>query len=192
MSGPMSGQPVAIDLAGAANSKFIISIAIDGALIALMLLRILFSGPALINVALLAFGVLAMGVLVIRRLTGAGRFRPRRIIVEPGGIRWEQDSRPEWAVSWNELAAIGVWAGRTTGAGTLSPSIGNVKIQMYPADAGFASRHPQLAAQWQAAGSCYQLDLPAVAADTSARLDAGLRGYAGARYRGTMQANTYR
>ena len=196
----MPDQPVIIDVSGMSNTRATIGAIFGGAAIVVTLARILLDGPAVYLLVLLGVFVLVTGFTVFRLLRGIGANRRRRLVLAPTGLHWEEQRRQSQSIGWSELAAIMVWAGRTTNQGLGAMSImaqamptGNVRLGLYPADPNFAARHPQLSEWWRP--SCdggYVLLLPAVSAETGPMLDMALRRFAGPIYRGLTQGTSFR
>jgi hypothetical protein len=129
-------------------------------------------GGAGVGIAVTVVGVLFLIPVV---LVVAGRnklFRPRRLVFEPGGIRWDDPAGAPWAIPWRELAAVSVnkHSAREVGPQSVSDAIVGaatekiageralVRLDMFPADPTFHGRHPELAHLWQQQGG-YRLPL---------------------------------
>jgi hypothetical protein len=92
-------------------------------------------------------------------------FRPRKLVFEPAGIRWDDPRGAPWAVPWSELAAVSISKhsamevdhsinNKISGAIT-DKALGeraHVRLDLYPADPSFAGRHPELAHLWERQG----------------------------------------
>jgi hypothetical protein len=127
-------------------------------------------------------------------------FRPRKLVIEPGGIRWDDPQGLPWAVAWPELAAVSISKhsrmqvpmsanDRLVRAAT-DKALGErafVRIDLYPADAGFAQRHPQMNPLWgrQGVAGGYRLPL-GNKADLVPVIDRALRRFAPGAYRGVV------
>jgi hypothetical protein len=88
-------------------------------------------------------------------------FRPRRLVIEQPGIRWDDPQGQPWAVPWHELAAVAIskhgalevdhsMNAKVSGAisdRVLGESV-LVRLDMFPADPGFHQRHPEMAHLW--------------------------------------------
>ncbi|MPZ82914.1 MAG: hypothetical protein GEV28_21965 [Actinophytocola sp.] len=92
-------------------------------------------------------------------------FRPRRLVFEPAGIRWDDPQGAPWAVPWAELAAVSISkhvpvelnqsvSDKIAGAATdkIAGERAYVRLDLYPADPGFAGRHPEMAHLWERQG----------------------------------------
>jgi hypothetical protein len=127
-------------------------------------------------------------------------FRPRKLVIEPAGVRWDDPKGAPWAVPWHELAAVTVSKhsamevpqsanDRIVGAATdkVLGERAHVRLDLFPADAGFGHRHPQMAPLWgrQGVANGYRLPL-GNKADLAPLLDGALRRYAPNVYRGIV------
>jgi len=164
------GQPAVIDI-GSAESR---RAGIAAALLILLAVGALALGlveaangrmnGATIGVLIFGGVLLIVGLIPIFRATRY--FRPRRLIIEQAGIRWDDPKGKSWAVPWPELAAVsislhekaeapdftvsGVLAGAAVDK-TLGKVV-RVRLDLYPADAWVRSRHPEMAHLWEAYG----------------------------------------
>ena len=116
------------------------------------------------TVGVLIFGaaLLLLGLIPIFR--AARYFRPRRLIIEPTGIRWDDPKDKSWAVPWHDLAAVSislhekVEAPDTSLGGMLAGAVVDktlgkvvrVRIDLFPADPWVRSRHPEMEHLWEA------------------------------------------
>jgi hypothetical protein len=118
------------------------------------------AGVAIVAIAIGAVFVL-IGLLPIMMRKKINR--PRRLIFEPAGVRWDDPQGVPWAVGWRELAAVSIskHAPLQVKTPTLSERIADaakdkmigehvmVRLDLYPADPGFRSRHPQMEPLWE-------------------------------------------
>ena len=93
-------------------------------------------------------------------------FRPRKLVFEPGGIRWDDPQGAPWAIPWTELAHVSVnkHSPKQVGPESVQDKIvgaasdkivgerAHVRLDLYPADPSFAGRHPELAHLWERQG----------------------------------------
>jgi hypothetical protein len=187
------GQPVVVDLTKATKTRGTITLIIDAIAILTDLFYIAVEGFNVVNVLFLVLPVAVMVLIGVLWLGGFGAYRPRRLTIEPRGLRWEDKRGASWAVPWTELAATSIWTGvATNSAMTFHPSIANMRVQLYPRDPGFSARHPQLTPLWLPASNCYQVSLPANAAGAAGEMDWAMRQYSAGTYRGLVRGNTFR
>ncbi|GAA4204789.1 hypothetical protein [Actinocatenispora rupis] len=136
-----------------------------------------------IGTVFLGIGVLPL--IMYRRLT-----RPRRVIIDGYGVRWDDPKGAPWLMPWGDLAAVAVsTATKVSGVGSgLITRRTLVRIDLYPRDASVYHRHPEMRHLWGVGGvrNGYRLPLGPRGAYVPP-LDAGLRtfGPAGV-YRGVV------
>jgi hypothetical protein len=122
-------------------------------------------GGAGVGIAVTVVGVLFLLPIVFVVAARKKVFRPCRLVFEPGGLRWDDPQGAPWAIPWSELAAVSISKhspkeyGQTlndkiAGAATdkLIGERAHVRLDLYPADPGFAGRHPELAHLWERQG----------------------------------------
>jgi hypothetical protein len=130
---------------------------------------------------------LLLGVLPLalhRRLT-----RPRRLVIEPAGVRWDDPRGAPWRMAWQEMAAVSVsTAAKVSGVGTgFSSRTTLVRLDLVPRDAEVFARHPEMRHLWEASGGrqAYRLPLGPHGSFVGP-IDAGLRTFAPGLYRGVI------
>jgi hypothetical protein len=128
-----------------------------------------------------ALGAVGLGVLVVLIgllpvLTLRRAFRPRRLIIEPAGVRWHDPAGTPWAVPWPELGAVAVSTALKIRKGGRSTTL--VRLDLWPRDPGFDARHPEMREQWEASGArdCYRVGL-GPRANALGPMDHALRSY---------------
>jgi hypothetical protein len=121
------------------------------------------AGPV---VLVLVIGLLFLSMpiaLIVRR---DKVFRPQHLVFEPAGLRWDDPKGAPWAVPWSELAAVSIskHSPQQVGPESISDKLvgaasdkiagerAHVRLDFYPADPGFAGRHPELAHLWERQG----------------------------------------
>lgn len=118
-------------------------------------------GAGVVGILIFGAGLLLVGLIPVfnrKRL-----FRPRRLVIEHAGIRWDDPQGKPWAVPWHELAAVSIslnekaegpelsLTGMIAGAAvdkTLGKHV-RVRLDLFPADPGFRSRHPEMEHLWE-------------------------------------------
>ena len=167
--GPAAGgPPVVIDVGKTNGRKALIGGVVGGAIgLGLLILGIavLADGDGGGGVAI-GFGLLLLMLplaLVVRK---DKIFRPHLLVFEPAGLRWDDPKGAPWAVPWSELGAVSVskHSPQQVGpesvqdklVGAASDKImgerAHVRLDLYPADPGFAGRHPEMAHLWERQG----------------------------------------
>lgn len=160
------GQPVVIDVGATATKQLIVGSIVLGAIGGIALVSGLIgavdggSGGAIAAIAIGAVFLL-LGLLPVMMRRKA--FRPRKLIFEPAGVRWDDPQGQPWAVAWGELAAVSISKhsklevkqeslnDKIVGAATDKLTGENVlvRLDLYPADPGFRARHPQMERLWE-------------------------------------------
>ncbi len=105
-------------------------------------------------VGLLIGGVIGLGftgIAVLALVNWKMVSRPRKLVFEPAGIRWDDPRGKPWAVAWGELAAVSI--SRTAERPVqLSDAVVRrvmVRLDLFPGDDGFRARHPELEHLWE-------------------------------------------
>jgi hypothetical protein len=129
-------------------------------------------GGAGVGIAVTVVGVLFLIPVVLVAAGWQRVSRPRRLVFEPAGIRWDDPAGTPWAVPWRELAAVVVnkHSARQIGPESVSDKIVGaatekiageralIRLDLYPADPSFPGRHPEMAHLWQQQGG-YRMPL---------------------------------
>jgi len=153
--------PVVIDVGATATKQLVVGSIVLGGIGGIALISGLIgavdggSGGAIAAIAIGAvFLLLGLLPVLMRRKA----FRPRKLIFEPAGMRWDDPQGQPWAIAWPELAAISI--SKHGALEVKTPSLQeqlvssatekltgenvHVRLDFYPADPGFRARHPQL------------------------------------------------
>lgn len=121
------------------------------------------AGGAGVRITAIAIGAVFVLLGLLPIIKRRKVFRPRKLIVEQQGIRWDDPEGTSWAIPWAELSAVSINKhgklevgpqsvnDRIVGAATEKLTGENVfvRVDLYPADPGFRSRHPQLEHLWE-------------------------------------------
>jgi hypothetical protein len=114
-------------------------------------------------VGALIFGAVLLTVGLIPAINSKRFFRPRRLIIEPAGIRWDDPKGKSWAMPWYDLAAVSIslhekaegpeisLSGALAGA-AVDKTLGKVvrvRLDLFPADQWVRSRHPEMEHLWE-------------------------------------------
>lgn len=135
---------------------------------------------AVIVLSLIFLAIALAPLLMLRTLT-----RPRKLIIEPDGIRWDDPRGTPWYVPWSELAGVSI----STATKVKQYGFRNTlaRVDLFPGDAGFQDRHPEMAHLWEASGAKQSYRLPLGPYEKHVgELDRALRAYAQAKYRGVI------
>ncbi|MBF6215483.1 hypothetical protein IU433_30205 [Nocardia puris] len=181
--------PVVLDVARQSKAKSAAGIAVAGAFGAFAVLSALtdrLPGGVVTKVLGLLFG----GFLLLIALGGALAWRlitrPRRLVIGPEGLSWDDPAGRSWTVGWGELSAVAV--SRTVNRRpTMLPPTAMVRLDLFPAGPGFRDRHPEMEHLWEfhRVRGGYRLPFGQEAGFVPV-LDDGLRRFGGARYRGVQ------
>jgi hypothetical protein len=108
------------------------------------------------------FGVVFLLIGLVPVFNRKRAFRPRRLVIEQAGIRWDDPKGEPWSVRWQELAAVALCRHEAAEVGPdgLSDKVAGavadrvlgervlVRLELFPADRGFHQRHPEMAHLW--------------------------------------------
>lgn len=139
-------------------------------------------GIALV-IGLALTGIAVMAVVNWRKIS-----RPRKLIIEPPGVRWDDPQGMPWAVPWQELGAVSVSRTRERVV-QLSDAVTRrtlVRLDLFPRDPQrFRATYPHMEHLWEFHNvrNGYRLPL-GDAAKLVPVLDNSLRHFAGAIYLG--------
>ncbi|GGK97086.1 hypothetical protein Sme01_35440 [Sphaerisporangium melleum] len=120
------------------------------------------AGGTGVVVAAGVLGVVFIAVGLIPLVAWRAITRPRRLVIEQPGIRWDDPRGTSWAVAWTELSGVAIsrTVQRRFGpADYLLPRKVRVRLDLFPADPGFRTRHPEMEHLWKAHRVGYRLPL---------------------------------
>lgn len=138
------------------------------------------------QIVIMVFGALLLSVALLGMLGWKIMTRPVQLVIEQHGMRWVDPKGGPWAVAWEELESVAV--SRTV---SRAPAVVHravmVRLDLFPADAGFRDRHPEMEQMWEfhRVRNGYRVPF-GDAGELLPRLDNGLRIFAGSRYRGVV------
>ena len=97
-------------------------------------------------------GIVFLGIGLIPVFMWKKISRPRKLVFEPQGVRWDDPQGQPWAVPWNELAAVSI--SRTIERRVqlhqyLIPRKIMVRLDLFPGDSAFRQRHPEMEYMWE-------------------------------------------
>lgn len=77
--------------------------------------------------------------------------RPRKLVFEPQGVRWDDPEGTSWAVAWSELGAVQISRTRERVVKLADAVMRKtmVRLDLYPGDPGFRPRHPEMEHMWE-------------------------------------------
>jgi hypothetical protein len=146
----------------------------------------------------LGFGLALLGIGLVPVFNRRRAFRPRRLVIEQAGIRWDDPKGEPWAVGWQELAAVALGRHEAAQVGPegltekvngaiVNKTLGErvlVRLDLFPADPGFPQRHPEMGHLW--IGDRLRLQL-GHNARLLPQMDAAIRFFQPARYLGVQR-----
>ncbi|GAA3204684.1 hypothetical protein [Nonomuraea helvata] len=146
--------PVVIDVGRDAKVKALIGGSVAGA-IGLISIFSAFTGQttggsgSAVVVLILGLVFLLIGLLPIiawRKIS-----RPRRLVFDGFGVRWDDPQGRPWAVPWNELSGVGISRTQQRRVKLADYLIRRtmVRLDLFPADHGFRARHPDMEPLWE-------------------------------------------
>ncbi|MEV4109765.1 hypothetical protein [Nonomuraea sp. NPDC049695] len=146
--------PVVIDVGGDAKVKALIGGSVAG-VIGLIAIFSAFTGQttggsgSAVVVLILGLVFLFIGLLPIiawRKIS-----RPRRLVFDGFGVRWDDPQGRPWAVAWNELSGVGISRTQQRRVKLADHLIRRtmVRLDLFPADQGFRTRHPDMEHLWE-------------------------------------------
>jgi hypothetical protein len=123
-------------------------------------------GGAGIGIVMIVLGILFLLPAIVTFARRDTVFRQQLLVFEANGVRWDDPKGAPWAVPWTELAAVSIskHSPKQVGpesvqdklVGAASDKIAgeraHVRLDLFPADPGFAGRHPELAHLWERQG----------------------------------------
>jgi len=161
-----AGGPVAIDVGGTAARQLVIGAVVSGvvgliAIVAGLGGDVDGGGEA---AAIVIGGLFLVPPLLVVTMSKQ-LFRPRKLVFEPRGVRWDDPQGKPWAIAWSELVAVSISKhsamktpqtlnDKLVGAAT-DKMIGeraHVRLDLYPAHPSFPHQHPQMAHLWERQG----------------------------------------
>lgn len=193
-----------IDVGRATGKRLVIASIVSGALGLISVCAGLtgaVEGGIGVAVAAIAIGAVFLLIGLLPLLMHRKVFRPRRLVIEQPGIRWDDPQGQPWAVPWRELSGValskhgaievdhsvnakvsGAISDRVLGESVL------VRLDLFPADPGFHQRHPELAHLW--AQDRYRMPFGR-SPWLIPQIDAAIRQFQPALYRGVQETEGF-
>lgn len=203
-----SGPPTVIDVGATDTRKGIVGGIVAGTIGLIAIVAGLFGavdGGAVAGIIAIVIGAVFLLIGLLPVMMHRKAFRPRKLIVEQPGIRWDDPQGRPWAVAWGELAAVSISkhgalklpesASEKIVGATTEKLLGEnvlVRLDFYPADLGFRGRHPELEHLWefQDVKGGYRLPL-GKSPKYIPLIDAAARHFAPTIYRGVHQTEGF-
>jgi hypothetical protein len=193
-----------IDVGKADAKRFVIGSVVSGAVGLVAIIAGLVGaveGGVGVAIGAVCIGAVFLLIALLPVMARRKAFRPRRLVIEQPGIRWDDPQGIPWAVRWHELAAVSLSRhGALELPETVSDKVSGaivdrvagervlVRLHLFPADAGFHQRHPEMAPLWHQD----RLRLPlGHNAALVPQMDAALRYFQPMRYRGVQETGGF-
>ncbi|NHD18589.1 MULTISPECIES: hypothetical protein [unclassified Actinopolyspora] len=150
---PYAAQPVVYDVGRRVRRNVLIGGAVLGPFGLLLLISAFrggVDGGVGARVFTGLFGCALIGVALLVLLFWPVLSRTQQLFIEPPGVRWHDPRGKPFAIRWEELAAVELsrkWMVRRMGRpGAV------VRLDLFPADVSFRSRHPEMEHLWERDG----------------------------------------
>jgi hypothetical protein len=97
------------------------------------------------------FGLVFLGIGLLPIIAWRKVSRPRRLVFDGHGVRWDDPQGKPWSVPWMELSGLGIsrTQQRRVRLADYIMRRTMVRLDLFPADAGFRSRHPEMEHLWE-------------------------------------------
>ena len=161
--GPGNG-PVVIDVGATASRQATIGAVVSG-VVGLIAIVAGLSGDDGGGAVAVVIGVLFLLPTLLVVGMSKQLFRPRRLVFEPQGVRWDDPQGKPWAVAWHDLAAVAISKhsamktpqtvnDKLVGAATdkMLGERAHVRLDLYPVHPGFAQHQPNMSHLWERQG----------------------------------------
>ncbi|MET7328371.1 hypothetical protein [Nonomuraea sp. NPDC005650] len=146
--------PVVIDVGGDAKVKALIGGSVAG-VIGLMAIFSALTGQTTGGsgsaVAVLVIGLVFLFIGLLPIITWRKLSRPRKLVFDGYGVRWDDPQGRPWAAPWAELSGVGISRTRQPRVKPADYIMRKtmVRLDLFPADPGFRSRHPDMEHLWE-------------------------------------------
>ncbi|MFI7132388.1 hypothetical protein ACIBQ1_42395 [Nonomuraea sp. NPDC050153] len=146
--------PVVIDVGGDAKVKALIGGSVAGVLGLMAIFSALTgqtTGGSGSAVAVLLLGLVFLFIGLLPIIAWRKISRPRKLVFDGHGVRWDDPQGRPWAAPWAELSGVGISRTRQRRVKPADYIIRKtmVRIDLFPADPGFRSRHPDMEHLWE-------------------------------------------
>lgn len=151
---PAPHPPVVIDVGGDAKVRAMIGGSVAGALGLLAIVSALTgqtTGGSGTAVAVGLVGLVFLGIGLLPVVAWKKVSRPRRLVFDAFGVRWDDPRGRPWAVAWAELSGVGISRTRQRRVQLADHLVRRtmVRLDLFPADQGFRARHQEMAHLWE-------------------------------------------
>ncbi|MFF4615279.1 hypothetical protein [Nonomuraea jabiensis] len=146
--------PVVIDVGGDAKVKALIGGSVAGAIGLMAVFSALTgqtTGGAGSAVAVLVLGLIFLFIGLLPIIAWRKISRPRKLVFDVYGVRWDDPQGRPWAAPWAELSGVGIsrTQQRRVKLADYIMRKTMVRLDLFPADPGFRGRHPDMEHLWE-------------------------------------------
>ncbi|MFI7222949.1 hypothetical protein ACIBO5_06965 [Nonomuraea angiospora] len=146
--------PVVIDVGRDAKVKALIGGSVAGVIGLMAVFSALAgqtTGGAGSAVAVLVLGLIFLFIGLMPIITWRKLSRPRKLVFDAYGVRWDDPQGRPWAAPWAELSGVGIsrTQQRRVKLADYIMRKTMVRLDLFPADPGFRGRHPDLEHLWE-------------------------------------------
>ncbi|MBE1593589.1 hypothetical protein ACFPOI_23240 [Nonomuraea angiospora] len=146
--------PVVIDVGRDAKVKALIGGSVAGVIGLMAVFSALAgqtTGGAGSAVAVLVLGLIFLFIGLLPIITWRKLSRPRKLVFDAYGVRWDDPQGRPWAAPWAELSGVGIsrTQQRRVKLADYIMRKTMVRLDLFPADPGFRGRHPDLEHLWE-------------------------------------------
>ncbi|NBE94688.1 hypothetical protein FE391_12460 [Nonomuraea sp. KC401] len=96
-------------------------------------------------------GLIFLGIGLLPVFTWRRISRTRRLVFDAAGVHWDDPKGKPWTAPWTELSGVGISRTRQRRVKLTDYIIRKtmVRLDLFPADPGFRSRHPEMEHLWE-------------------------------------------
>ncbi|WP_433442980.1 hypothetical protein [Nonomuraea sp. CA-141351] len=146
--------PVVIDVGGDAKVKALIGGSVAGVIGLISIFSALTgqtTGGSGSAVVVLVLGLIFLFIGLLPIIAWRKVSRPRRLVFDGFGVRWDDPQGKPWAAPWNELSGVGISRTQQRRVKLADYLVRRtmVRLDLFPADPGFRARHPDMEHLWE-------------------------------------------
>ncbi|MFI7642604.1 hypothetical protein [Nonomuraea sp. NPDC049400] len=143
-----------IDVGGDAKVRALIGGSVAGVIGLIAIFSVLTgqtTGGSGSAVVVLVLGLIFLFIGLLPIIAWRKVSRPRRLVFDGFGVRWDDPQGKPWAAPWNELSGVGISRTQQRRVKLADYLIRRtmVRLDLFPADPGFRARHPDMEHLWE-------------------------------------------
>ncbi|MEV0998898.1 hypothetical protein [Nonomuraea sp. NPDC050202] len=151
---PFTPPPVVLDVGADAKVKALAGGSVAGVIGLIAIFSALTgqtTGGGGTAVAVGVVGLVFLGIGLLPVIAWKKVARPRRLVFDAFGVRWDDPQGRPWAVAWAELSGVGISRTRQRRVKPADYLVRRtmVRLDLFPADQGFRSRHQEMEHLWE-------------------------------------------